>query len=196
MGCCLGSAAAPPERSRREIIIEDILNRIEPQRRGRYETEEHSGGAGRHWMQVSNEDIFASDGVLRLSLSNDPNHHSMAVALSTDALFQSRRIPFNSQMIDMFLLNILMNHLLANNSSLAEESNRGPPAAVLRRLERVLVRSSTDVERLGECGISLEGFRIGDNAVILPCSHSYKEDAILRWFQGHDTCPVCRASVD
>jgi hypothetical protein len=55
-----------------------------------------------------------------------------------------------------------------------------------------------DVEKLrqlGECGITLEPFDEGDTAVIMPCDHAFKEEAILQWLQTHDTCPVCRLKI-
>lgn len=56
-------------------------------------------------------------------------------------------------------------------------------------------RSDEGLKHLGECGITLEPFESGDVALILPCEHAFKEDAIVQWLQTHNTCPVCRVSI-
>lgn len=50
-------------------------------------------------------------------------------------------------------------------------------------------RDSDKLRELGECGITLEPYEPGDVALVLPCRHSFKEEAILQWLQTHDTCP-------
>ena len=50
-------------------------------------------------------------------------------------------------------------------------------------------RDGDELQKLGECGITLEPFTEGDVAVIMPCEHAFKEEAILQWLQTHDTCP-------
>mmetsp|Transcript_7469 Transcript_7469/g.12543 ORF Transcript_7469/g.12543 Transcript_7469/m.12543 type:complete len:233 (-) Transcript_7469:205-903(-) len=56
-------------------------------------------------------------------------------------------------------------------------------------------RDVEKLQQLGECGITLEPFEEGDTAVIMPCEHVFKEEAILQWLQTHDTCPVCRLKI-
>lgn len=56
-------------------------------------------------------------------------------------------------------------------------------------------RDIEKLQQLGECGITLEPFEVGDTAVIMPCEHVFKEEAILQWLQTHDTCPVCRLKI-
>jgi len=86
----------------------------------------------------------------------------------------------------------LLHHLMMTESSHAHHPASEEAMAGLRR---VAVDADTDLSTLGECGVTLETFEPGDTAVVLPCSHAYKEEAIVQWLQQHDTCPVCRSSV-
>jgi hypothetical protein len=46
------------------------------------------------------------------------------------------------------------------------------------------------------CPISFERFLPTDNVrQILQCGHIFYNDEILRWFQNHDQCPVCRYNL-
>ena len=86
----------------------------------------------------------------------------------------------------------LLHHLMMNESSHAHHP--ASPEAIAG-LKRIKVESKKDNNDLGECGITLEEFRPGDVAVVLSCSHAYKEESIVEWLARHDTCPVCRTKV-
>ena len=46
------------------------------------------------------------------------------------------------------------------------------------------------------CPISLESFSTGDQIMrIRACGHDFKSQYLLRWFQRHSGCPVCRQPV-
>lgn len=48
------------------------------------------------------------------------------------------------------------------------------------------------VKRDRECSICQEDF-CGEQSVLkLPCRHAYHEGCVMRWLEGHTTCPVCR----
>lgn len=55
-------------------------------------------------------------------------------------------------------------------------------------------READSLRQLGECGITLEPFEPGDVALLMPCRHAFKEEAIVQWLQTHDTCPGERGS--
>jgi hypothetical protein len=187
MGCCGFGSAAGRERTRREIIIDEMLYHFESHP---HEVEIYNE-VDDFWEQYPGQDDYLSNGILTLSLAS-----SSRVGPMPPALFRSRGLPFNNQLIDLLLLNMLTNHLLARTNLLSNESSGcGASLEAIRRLERIYVDSHTDLERFGECGISLEGFRLGDKVVVLPCAHAYKEEAILKWFEEHNSCPVCRASL-
>lgn len=87
-----------------------------------------------------------------------------------------------------------LHHILMN-----ENSHAGAPPATedtLSNLDRLLVDESVNISSLGECCISQENFQVGDIVVTLPCGHRFKEDPITHWLKMHNTCPVCRISIN
>ena len=46
------------------------------------------------------------------------------------------------------------------------------------------------------CPITFHDFEEGEEICqIIPCSHYFKRDAITRWFENHDICPICRRNL-
>ena len=90
------------------------------------------------------------------------------------------------------LLNMLLNHAFDR-----QEMPQPRPAVSeeqFSKLRHILVDNDTDFTYLGNCGITLEEFKVNDHVIVLPCSHAFQESAIKKWFDSHDSCPVCRAS--
>ena len=87
----------------------------------------------------------------------------------------------------------LLHHIMMNDNSHAGV----PPAPdmVIDSLTREVVTPDTNLQRLGECCISMEAFEPGDTAISLPCGHCYKQEPIVQWLRMHNTCPVCRLQV-
>ena len=52
---------------------------------------------------------------------------------------------------------------------------------------------------LGDCGICLEEFKLGECFKRLPCSnivnHLFHPNCIDKWLENNNTCPMCRACV-
>ena len=91
-------------------------------------------------------------------------------------------------MLGMRSFEDLLHHIMMNETSHAGV----PPASdiIIESLLREQVTSDTNqINRLGECCISMEPFEAGDTAISLPCGHSYKQDPIVQWLRMHNTCP-------
>lgn len=67
-------------------------------------------------------------------------------------------------------------------------------APVKRSVVERLVRERVVevVEGESECSICLEKFGEGGEGLVLPCSHVYHKDCIIRWFERTHFCPFCR----
>ncbi|KAG4281042.1 hypothetical protein FPRO04_13449 [Fusarium proliferatum] len=86
-------------------------------------------------------------------------------------------------------------HLMEANA----HSNVAPPATeeALKSLERKLV----DKEMLGsegkaECTICIDEMKEGNMATFLPCKHWYHEECVTVWLKAHNTCPICRTTIE
>ncbi|KAL9264984.1 E3 ubiquitin-protein ligase RING1-like-like protein [Drosera capensis] len=64
-----------------------------------------------------------------------------------------------------------------------------------RKVPSYLVRMA-NMSHNEPCAICFEGFMDGDDLQGLQCCHVFHENCILKWFQLHHTCPVCRCTID
>ncbi|XP_056336054.1 LOW QUALITY PROTEIN: E3 ubiquitin-protein ligase RNF115 [Danio aesculapii] len=81
---------------------------------------------------------------------------------------------------------------------LGQSENSGPPPAekeMISSLPTVSISSEQTACRL-ECPVCREEFSVGESVRQLPCLHYFHSSCIVPWLQLHDTCPVCRKSLD
>ncbi|XP_036423084.1 E3 ubiquitin-protein ligase RNF115 [Colossoma macropomum] len=81
---------------------------------------------------------------------------------------------------------------------LGQSENAGPPPAekeMISSLPTVHVSSEQAACRL-ECPVCREEYSVGESVRQLPCLHCFHSDCIVPWLQLHDTCPVCRKSLN
>ncbi|KAK4238080.1 hypothetical protein C8A03DRAFT_44132 [Achaetomium macrosporum] len=78
-------------------------------------------------------------------------------------------------------------------------TNGAPPAsqAAIESLQKKRV----DEEMLGadgkaECTICMDEISKGAEVTVLPCKHWYHGECVVLWLREHNTCPVCRMSID
>ncbi|XP_077236714.1 uncharacterized protein LOC143878294 [Tasmannia lanceolata] len=46
-----------------------------------------------------------------------------------------------------------------------------------------------------ECSVCLEGFKVGDLLVHLPCAHRFHSRCLVPWIQANARCPYCRTGI-
>ncbi|XP_017570865.1 E3 ubiquitin-protein ligase RNF115 isoform X1 [Pygocentrus nattereri] len=81
---------------------------------------------------------------------------------------------------------------------LGQSESAGPPPAekeMISSLPTVHVSSEQAACRL-ECPVCREEYSVGESVRQLPCLHCFHSDCIVPWLQLHDTCPVCRKSLN
>ena len=80
---------------------------------------------------------------------------------------------------------VIMNHI--ENDARTES---GQPSRVTRKnYIRMLSKSSV----VSKCPVCMEkSSEISDDAICLPCEHSYHRECITPWLEHHNTCPLCR----
>ncbi|XP_056154714.1 E3 ubiquitin-protein ligase RNF115 [Lampris incognitus] len=81
---------------------------------------------------------------------------------------------------------------------LGQLESTGPPPAekeMISSLPTVSVSQEQADHRL-ECPVCREEYSLGESVRQLPCLHYFHSDCIVPWLELHDTCPVCRKSLD
>ncbi|XP_071357126.1 E3 ubiquitin-protein ligase RNF115 [Trachinotus anak] len=81
---------------------------------------------------------------------------------------------------------------------LGQLENTGPPPAekeMISSLPTVSISQEQTDSRL-ECPVCREEYSLGESVRKLPCLHYFHSHCIVPWLELHDTCPVCRKSLD
>lgn len=81
---------------------------------------------------------------------------------------------------------------------LGQLESTGPPPAekeMISSLPRVCISQEQIDSRL-ECPVCREEYSLGESVRKLPCLHYFHSECIVPWLELHDTCPVCRKSLD
>lgn len=140
-----------------------------------------SRGDGVHTIEV----VFPQ--MLFPTASNHAELLSGLTLISSNTPFDAlpSQVPF-----DELLLQLMVNSILMSSNRNPHLIDAGLSAEAIENLNRVTVDHD-----IGECGITLDKFNVGETAIVLPCSHVYKEIAIIEWLRQQPTCPVCRRRV-
>ncbi|XP_073340491.1 E3 ubiquitin-protein ligase RNF115 isoform X2 [Pagrus major] len=81
---------------------------------------------------------------------------------------------------------------------LGQLESTGPPPAereMISSLPTVCISEEQTDCRL-ECPVCREEYSLGEFVRKLPCLHYFHSECIVPWLELHDTCPVCRKSLD
>ncbi|XP_030597194.1 E3 ubiquitin-protein ligase RNF115 isoform X2 [Archocentrus centrarchus] len=81
---------------------------------------------------------------------------------------------------------------------LGQLENTGPPPAekeMISSLPTVCISQEQTDCRL-ECPVCREEYSLAETVRKLPCLHYFHSECIVPWLELHDTCPVCRKSLD
>ncbi|TFA99282.1 hypothetical protein CCMA1212_009054 [Trichoderma ghanense] len=111
------------------------------------------------------------------------NLFNPAHAISGDAVY-------SQEALDQIITNLMEAH---------PTSNAAPPASseALANLDRRPVEESMlEGDSKTECTICIDDMNVGDPAAFLPCKHWFHEECVTLWLKEHNTCPVCRASIE
>ncbi|XP_015236061.1 E3 ubiquitin-protein ligase RNF115 isoform X2 [Cyprinodon tularosa] len=81
---------------------------------------------------------------------------------------------------------------------LGQLENTGPPPAEKEKISSLPTVSITQEQAdcCMECPVCKEDFAVGEPVRQLPCNHFFHSGCIVPWLEMHDTCPVCRMSLN
>ncbi|KAI2635443.1 hypothetical protein GGS21DRAFT_82667 [Xylaria nigripes] len=92
-----------------------------------------------------------------------------------------------------------LDRIITNLMEANPQSNAPPPAtesAIAALPKKKLDRDMLGPEMKGECTICIEEVHAGDEVSVLPCGHWFHEECAGLWLKQHNSCPVCRATID
>ncbi|KAK3955541.1 hypothetical protein QBC32DRAFT_205067 [Pseudoneurospora amorphoporcata] len=84
----------------------------------------------------------------------------------------------------------------------AAQNPGGAPPASQAALEKLRVKDIDEQMLKGcqnnktKCVICVDDMTLGDKATLLPCNHFFHGECVTPWLKVHNTCPVCRRSVE
>jgi hypothetical protein len=151
--------------------------------------------------------------------SRQPNINFVDLVVEVDENFEPFAQTVNGNMTaantEQFIQNLFQNDDFRNSimrstgiapslstrwfTSIVSADNREEEGLTQERIQECTERMEYEEGMEGllsnTCPISMEDFHQGDILLKLrDCSHVFLEDHLLRWFQSHSTCPVCRRS--
>ena len=142
-------------------------------------------------IQLRGEGAHTIEVIFPPSLFPATSTHAELVGLILNSNTSSGSFPLPSQIpFDELFLQLMVNSILMTSNINPHLSDAGLSPGEIENLTRVTIDQD-----VGECGITLDKFNIGETAIVLPCSHVYKEIAIVEWLRQQGTCPVCRRRV-
>jgi hypothetical protein len=92
-----------------------------------------------------------------------------------------------------------LDRIITNLMEANPQSNAPPPAtenAIASLPKKKLNEEMLGPEMKGECTICIDEVRVGDEVLVLPCKHWFHEECASLWLKQHNSCPVCRATID
>lgn len=92
-----------------------------------------------------------------------------------------------------------LDRIITNLMETNQSSNAAPPASqtAIERLEKKkLDEKMLGSEAKAECTICMDELNKGEEVTVLPCTHWFHGECVVLWLKEHNTCPICRASIE
>ena len=97
---------------------------------------------------------------------------------------------YSQEALDQIISTLMEQHPTSNAPGPAS------PDAIAALPKKKLDEKLLGPEGKGECSVCMDDVHIGDEVVLLPCSHWFHETCAGAWLSEHNTCPICRKGID
>ena len=132
---------------------------------------------------------------------NNHNIRNMITEIIND-ISRDNRVPPETFIQVMVNTPAILNNINILDQSFREQEDITKPMChdFKSKLERITINQANIEDELS-CSVCQEKFKLGENAIILPCKeqkHYFHADntedcnGIMPWFEENNTCPVCR----
>jgi len=118
---------------------------------------------------------------------------------SFQALFSAMLNPANARAGDAVYSQEALDQIISTLMEQHPTSNAPGPAspdAIAALPKKKLDEKLLGPEGKGECSVCMDDVQIGDEVVLLPCSHWFHEACAGAWLSEHNTCPICRKGIE
>lgn len=96
---------------------------------------------------------------------------------------------YSEEALDRIMTTLMEQHPTSNAPGPAsEEAIAGLP-------KRNLDEKMLGPELKAECSVCMDDVTVGDEVVVLPCTHWFHEACAKAWLSEHNTCPICRTGI-
>jgi E3 ubiquitin-protein ligase RNF115/126 len=119
-----------------------------------------------------------------------PGLHGLLGALLNPANARSGDAVYTQEALDQIISNLMEQHPTSNAPGPAS------PDAIAALPKKKLDEKLLGPEGKGECSVCMDDVHIGDEVVLLPCSHWFHEICAGAWLGEHNTCPICRKGIE
>ena len=92
-----------------------------------------------------------------------------------------------------------LDHIIMSPMEANPQSNAAPPASnetISKLPRRKLDEKMLGREIKGKCTVCIDDVGLGDEVIMLPCKHWFHDGCVVLWLREHNTCPLCRTSVE
>lgn len=106
--------------------------------------------------------------------------------------------PANARAGDAVYTQEAMDAIITDMMNQQSASNAPGPAtteAIAALPKKNLDEQMLGPEGKGECSVCMDDVVIGDEVVVLPCSHWFHDHCAEMWLKQHNTCPICRKGL-
>jgi E3 ubiquitin-protein ligase RNF115/126 len=97
---------------------------------------------------------------------------------------------YSQEALDQIISTLMEQHPTSNAPGPAS------PDAIAALPKKILDEMLLGPEGKGECSVCMDDVHIGDEVVMLPCSHWFHEACASAWLGEHNTCPICRKGIE
>ena len=129
---------------------------------------------------------------------DEPNGPRGNMPLGLQGLFASLLNPANAVAGDAVYSQEALDRIISALMEQHPQSNAPGPAS--EEAIASLPKKNLDEKMLGpelkaECSVCMDDVTVGDEVVVLPCTHWFHEACATAWLKEHNTCPICRTGI-
>jgi E3 ubiquitin-protein ligase RNF115/126 len=128
----------------------------------------------------------------------EPNGQRGNMPLGLQGLFAALLNPANAVAGDAVYSQEALDRIISTLMEQHPQSNAPGPAS--EEAIASLPKTKLDEKMLGpelkaECSVCMDDVTVGDEVVVLPCTHWFHEACATAWLKEHNTCPICRTGI-